>query len=225
MQDAKDQLGDKKNKKASESQKKAAQQQEAAQKLDNMQKKMEQEENEEDIDALREILENLIQLSFDQEALMKQLNTTQINNPQYVKIAQVQKKLKDDAKIIEDSLFALSKRQPKIENLINKEIADINANMDKSIKLLAERQGPVAAARQQYVMTSVNNLALLLSEALDQMQQQQQQSKPGSGSCKKPGKNSKPSAATMQKLQKEINDQIKSERRNGQPQWKKGRQG
>ncbi|MBL0047160.1 MAG: DUF4175 domain-containing protein [Bacteroidetes bacterium] len=210
MQDAKDQLGDKKNKKASESQKKAAQQQEElAQKLDNMQKKMEQEENEEDIDALREILENLIQLSFDQEGLMKQLNTTQINNPQYVKIAQVQKKLKDDAKIIEDSLFALSKRQPKIENMVNKEIADINANMDKSIKLLAERQSPVAAARQQYVMTSVNNLALLLSEALDQMQQQQQQSKPGSGSCKKPGKNSKPSAATMQKLQKEINDQIK----------------
>ena len=210
MKDSKESLGDKKNKKASDSQKKASEkQQELAQKLDAMQKEMQKEENEEDINALREILENLIQLSFDQEGLMKQLNNTQTNNPQYVKIAQTQKKLKDDAKIIEDSLFALSKRQPKIENIVNKEIGDINANMDKGIKFLAERQSPMAAARQQYVMTSVNNLALLLSEALDQMQQQQQNAKPGSGSCKKPGKNSKPSAATMQRLQKEINDQIK----------------
>ena len=210
MKDSKESLSVKKNKKASDSQKKASEkQQELAQKLDAMQKEMQKEENEEDINALREILENLIQLSFDQEGLMKQLNNTQTNNPQYVKIAQTQKKLKDDAKIIEDSLFALSKRQPKIENIVNKEIGDINANMDKSIGFLAERQSPMAAARQQYVMTSVNNLALLLSEALDQMQQQQQNAKPGSGSCKKPGKNSKPSAATMQRLQKEINDQIK----------------
>jgi hypothetical protein len=210
MKDSKESLGEKKAKKASDSQKKAAQkQQELAQKLDDMQKKMQSEENEEDIDALREILENLIQLSFDQEALMKQVNSTPTNNPNYVKIAQQQKKLKDDAKLIEDSLFALSKRQPKIENIVNKEIADINANMERSIKFLAERQSSMAAGRQQYVMTAVNNLALLLSESLDQMQQQQQQSKPGSGSCKKPGKNSKPSAATMQKLQKDINDQIK----------------
>lgn len=210
MNEAKENLADKKNKKASDAQKKAAQkQEELAQKLESMQKEMQNEENEEDIDALRAILENLIELSFDQEALMKQLNATQINNPQYLKIAQGQKKLKDDAKMIEDSLFALSKRNPKIENIVNKEIGDINSNMEKGIKFLAERQSPMAAARQQQVMTSVNNLALLLSESLNQMQQQQQQSKPGSGSCKKPGKNSKPSAATMQKLQKEINEQIK----------------
>ncbi len=210
MKESQENLQDKKNKKASESQKKAAQkQEELAQKLDDMQKQMQSQENEEDINALREILENLIQLSFDQEALMKQLNNTQTNNPQYVKIAQDQKRLKDDAKMIEDSLFALSKRNPQIENIVNKEIAEINANMDKGIKHLAERQSPMAASRQQFVMTSVNNLALLLSESLDKMQQQQQQSKPGSGSCKKPGKNSKPSAATMQKLQKDINEQIK----------------
>ena len=210
MKDAQQSLKDNKGKKASDAQKKAAQkQQELAQKLDDMQKQMQSEENEEDINALREILENLIQLSFDQEALMGQLNTTQTNNPQYVKIAQEQKRLKDDAKMIEDSLFALSKRQPKIENFVNKEIADINSNMDKGIKHLAERQSAMAASRQQFVMTAVNNLAMLLSESLDQMQKQQQQSKSGSGSCKKPGKNSKPSAATMQKLQKDINDQLK----------------
>jgi hypothetical protein len=93
--------------------------------------------------------------------------------------------------MIEDSLFALSKRNPKIENIVNKEISDINSNMEKGIKFLAERQSPMAAARQQQVMTSINNLALLLSESLNQMQQQQQKSKPGSGSCKKPGKKHK----------------------------------
>jgi hypothetical protein len=37
------------------------------------------------------------------------------------------------------------------------------------------------------VMTSTNNLALMLSESLDNLQQQQNQKNPGRWCCKKPG--------------------------------------
>ncbi|HQG38128.1 MAG TPA: hypothetical protein PLK15_03280, partial [Chitinophagales bacterium] len=58
----------------------------------------------------------------------------------------------------------------------------------------------VASVAQQMVMTSANNLALMLSESLDNIQQQQNQKKPGSGSCNKPGgKGEKPSMSEMQK--------------------------
>ena len=83
---------------------------ELAKKLSDMQQKMQQQEEGEDIDALRAILENLLHLSFDQEALMGELGKIKTDNPQYVKIARNQKKLKDDAEMIEDSLLALSKR-------------------------------------------------------------------------------------------------------------------
>jgi hypothetical protein len=47
----------------------------------------------------------------------------------------------------------------------------------------------MAADKQQHAMTSLNNLALLLDEALQQMMQQQASGMPGNGSCKKPGGN------------------------------------
>ncbi|MFN7689895.1 MAG: DUF4175 domain-containing protein, partial [Bacteroidota bacterium] len=196
MQDSKEQLNQKQNKKASKSQKSAAQ------KMEEMSQKMKESQDQEqdqgeDEQALRQILENLLAVSFSQEELMGKIKTIDRTNPQYLKLIQQQKKIKDDARMIEDSLFALSKRQPKIEAYVNREIADINNNMTKALRSMEDRNIYEAGSRGQYVMTAVNNLALLLSESLKQMQQQQQQqknSKPGSGSCKKPGgSGSKPS--------------------------------
>jgi hypothetical protein len=81
---------------------------------------------------------------------------------------------------------------------------------------MAERRTPQAAERQQFVMTSINNLTLMLGELSEQMQQQlaQQQQQQGQGSCNKPGSNkkpggNKPSMATMKQLQQQLNDQMK----------------
>lgn len=226
MEESGEQLDQKQNKKASKSQKSAAQ------KMDEMSQKMkqaksEEEESGEDEQALRQILENLIAVSFAEEELMNKIKVIDRANPQYLKLIQQQKKIKDDAKMIEDSLFALSKRQPKIEAYVNREIADINSNMTKALRFMEDRNTQEAASRGQYVMTAVNNLALLLSESLKQMQQQQQQSKnskPGSGSCKKPGgTGSKPSMSKMKAMQQQINKQI--EKMKEQMAKEKGKEG
>ena len=78
--------------------------------------------------------------------------------------------LKDDARLIEDSLLSLSKRQIKIQPFINKEIGQVNANMERAIADMADRQIYQARTRQQYVMTHVNNLALMLSQTLQHRQ-------------------------------------------------------
>jgi len=210
MEKSSEQLGDKKNKKSSESQKKAAEKMnEMAQKMAAMQSQA--QNSGEDMDALRQLLDNLLHLSFEQEELMENYKKMDRKNPEYVKITQQQKKLKDDAKMIEDSLFALSKRVVQLESTINKEIAAINNNMEKTIGFMAERQTPMAAARQQYVMTSINNLALLFDEALQQMQAQAQQ-KPGEGSCSKPGGNGKPKPGmgSVSKMQQQLQKQLEA---------------
>ena len=189
QKESSEQLENKKNSKASKSQKSAAQKMdELAQKMSALQAETQQQG--EDMDALRQLLDNLVHLSFEQEKLMENYKKTNRQSPEYIKMAQQQKKLKDDAKMIEDSLFALSKRVVQLKSVVNKEINLINSNMEKTIEFMAERMNPMAAARQQYVMTSLNNLALLFDEALQQMQQQAQ--KQGQGSCDKPGGGGKP---------------------------------
>ncbi len=83
--------------------------------------------------------------------------------------------MRDDAKVIEDSLFALSKRVPQLQAAVNREMNLVNENMDQALEQLAisradQRGKPQAADKQQRAMTSLNNLALLLDEALQQMQ-------------------------------------------------------
>jgi hypothetical protein len=218
MNNSSEELKNSKSAKASKSQKSASQKmQEMSQQMQEMQAQNAEESLEEDVKKLREILENLLQVSFDQEKLNKTLLRTEVNNPKYVEVNKEQKRLSDDTKMIEDSLFALSKRIMEISSFVNKEIAAIHMNMDKAIGHMAERRTPQAAERQQFVMTSVNNLTLMLSELSDQMQQQlaqQQQQQKGNGSCNKPGSkskpgNGKPSMAIMKQLQKELNDQMK----------------
>jgi len=185
-----------------------------SQKMKQEQQEQEQEQVEEDMNALRALLENLIRFSLNQEGLMEELKTMDVNNPRYTKLSQRQRELKDDAKVLEDSLFALSKRVVQISSVVNTEIATINDNISKSIAHLQDRIVPQARSEQQYVMTSVNNLALLLTEALEQMQQQMQQMKsqmPGSGSCKKPGSGKpSPSAQKMRQMQQQLNEQMKA---------------
>ena len=227
MQNSEEQLSHGKNSKASKSQKNASQKmQKLAEKMDKMKQDMEQQQNEEDADALRALLENLLHLSFDQEKLMQDLKTMDVNNPQYLKISQQQRKLKDDSKMIEDSLFALSKRVVQIQSKVNQEIANVNQNMDAALDNLEDRLVPQARSRQQFVMTSVNDLALLLSEALSQMQQQQAESnaackKPGSKPGNKPGKGKPKSASELRKMQEKLNENMKkmmdSMKQNGNP--------
>ena len=210
MEQSKEQLENKKNSKASESQKTAAEKmKKMGDKMQANKEEQQQEGAQENIDDLRALLENIIQLSFDQEKLMDNLKVTSTNDPKYVKQGQEQKKLKDDAKMIEDSLFALSKRVAELESIVNKEIGTINYNMLSAIDQIAERRTAGATSNQQYAMTSLNNLALLLDEALQQMQQQMANAKPGSGSCDKPGgKGAKPSMSSMKKMQEGMNKKL-----------------
>jgi hypothetical protein len=220
MEKSSEQLSKNEKKNASKSQKNAADKmQKMSEKLSQMQAAMQQEQQSEDIDKLRNILENLVQLSFGQESLMGELSKAKTNDPQYFKINQKQKKLQDDSKMIEDSLLALSKRVPQIQAVVNKEISSINMNMAKAVEEIKEAQTPSmdgrnhkaeGMSRQQYAMTSINNLALMLNEALQKMQDQaKQQGPPGSGSCNKPGgTGKKPSMANLRQMQEQLNKQI-----------------
>lgn len=216
MQQSSEQLKENKGKKASESQKGASEKMDQlAQKLNQMQQEMQQQEMQEDMQALRQILENLLKVSFDQEHLMKDLKDVNRNDPQYVKLTQDQKRMKDDIKIIEDSLLALSKRVVQIQSTINKELNALDDNMERTIDYMAERNVSQAVSRQQYSMTSINNLALLLNEVLNAMQQQMSSAMSGSGQCNKPGGKGA-SMQSLKEMQQQLSQQLEQMKNGGQ---------
>lgn len=207
------------NKKASEKQKKAAQEmKKMSKKMKDKKAEQEAKELEIDIQALREILENTIQLSKDQEKLMEQMQSIGGYNPQFVEAAQVQKKVKDDAKIIEDSLLALSKRVTEISTFVNREVSKLNDNLDRSVQSYGDRNFQDIRVRQQYSMTHANNLALMLSDILKQLQDalDGKGDSKGEGSPKKgKGKGGKGSSgqsksmSELKKAQEELNKQLR----------------
>jgi len=208
MQQSMQQMQQQQKSGASENQKQAAQKmQQMANNMQMMQMQQQQEQHEEDMQAIRQLLENLVQLSMEQEKLMNDIDQASINTPRYTSLTQQQYKLKDDAELVEDSLVALSKRVFQLEAFITTELAEVNRNMSSSIEQLADRQKGKATTHQQFVMTGVNNLALMLDEAMQQMQQQMAMQMQGNQMCQNPG--NKPGGMKgMGKMQQQLNDQI-----------------
>ena len=193
MKMSSDELGKGKQKKAGDKQKSAADEmKKLADELDKNQKEANKKEQEEDINSLRSILENLMTLSFDQEEVMNKIARVKDTDPVYRKYGRKQRSIMDETKIVKDSLEALAKRQPKIASFIDKELADITKNFGLAIEDLDEHRRRDLSFHQQSIMTSYNNLALLLNEALESMQNQMKSQSKGSGSCDNPGGSGKP---------------------------------
>ena len=224
MDDALDQLSNQKEKKASESQQKASDKmKDMAKKLNSLSQKSSQQEQE-DMATLRLLLEQLVTFSLQQEGLLSDLKNTNPQDPKYINIGQEQRKLKDKISVIDDSLTALAKRQIMISKKINSEVQLIKRNLTKSIKTLTERNKRDARLHQQTVMMHTNELGLLLSEIMKQMQQNM----PGNGQCNKPGGKSKkpgnslPQNAEQMKKQIDAMKKFMEGQKNGKQPGKEG---
>lgn len=212
MNDAKSKLDQGKKSKAGESQKSAAQKmKELSDQLNNQQESANKKQNEEDMSLIRLLLENLMSLSFDQEYVMNRFGKVKDMDPYYNKLGRKQRSIMDDNKMVEDSLMALAKRQTKIAPFIDKELKDIRSNFSLITDEIGEHNRRSLQTHQQYVMTSYNNLALMLNESLQAMQQQAQQQKPGSGSCDNPGGAGKKPSSSGEMSPGDMKDMLKKQ--------------
>ena len=187
---------------------------EMGQSLQSALESQQKEQLSEDMQTLRQILENLVTLSLDQEEILEAINSINLNSPLYLNYLQLQNKLQSDTEIIEDSLFALSKRQPQIQSVVNKEINSIYLNMSKALDEMAERRSQKARENQQFAMTSANNLALLLSEALEQMQKEMSNmdSNPSSKMCNKPNSSGESMKQSQQSIKEQMKEMLKNKK-------------
>ena len=211
MKKSLDQLNKKLKNKASKSQNKAGNNlKELSSKLKESFMESSSQSNIEDMHSLRQILENLISMSFTEEVLMGDVSTLDLNDPKYILLIQKQKTLQLNSELIKDSLYALAKRQPQISSVINKEVNKLSTSLEKSILNLEERFVSKANEQQQLAMTSANNLALMLSEALKQMQKDisQQSDSENKKMCNKPNSTGGQGMKELKGMQEELKKQL-----------------
>lgn len=204
-------------KKAAEAQQQAAQQmQQLGRKLQQDNDDSQQAETNLNAQQLRELLKSLVNSSFEQEKVMQAFRTTSASDPSYIALSQKQKDIKDNLKTAEDSLTALSKRVPQIQTNVNQEIKSIDEHINTAIENLGDRRTPEALRNQQYAMTSMNNLALMLDEVLDQLQNSMKNAKSGKG---------KQSMQQLSQMQMQLNKNMQKMRDQMQQQQGNQQQG
>ncbi|WP_415060747.1 hypothetical protein [Flavobacterium sp.] len=187
MQKASDELQKDQKDKAKPKQKSAAQKmKQMSQKMADSMASGQMEQMDEDIKAMRQILDNLLAFSFSQENLMKQFKGLKKGAPSYNKFLKNQQDLKQQFKHVDDSLFAMSLRNEMITEKVTEEIGKVHYNVDKSLETLAEAMIPKGVSHQQYTVSAANRLADFLSDIMNSMQMSM--SGMGSGAGKpKPG--------------------------------------
>lgn len=145
-------------------------------------------QNAENMRDLRQILKNLVFLSFSQEDILEKVRSTASGDPAYRMLSRQQQNLSEQSQVIRDSLYALARRAPELGNVVNNEILALEFNLVRSGELMGEGLYSQASANQQLVITAANNLALFLSDVLQSMEDQMSDAQGDSDNSSQGGK-------------------------------------
>lgn len=211
-----DQAGD--SEQSGDQQKSQSKKKDAGQKMQEMANSMmmnmqggSMEQLAEDAHLVRVLLENVVHSSHEQETLMLQIGQLRTDDPALVDKIIRQKELATNFDMVRDSLRSMAKRQPAIQNFVFDELHIIENQTSLAMEYLNNLHLSQAVRSQQTAMMSMNNLALMLAESLEQMENSLEgEGMPMSGKNQKPGKKgSTQSLKTMQQMQQQLGEQLK----------------
>jgi len=179
----------------------------------------------EDANLVRILLENVVRSSHAEEALMQEIAVMQNDDPSVSQKIARQKEISENFVMVDDSLRKMAMRQPSVKNFVFSELQRINQQLESAMQDILEIKFHSATSKQQNAMMSMNNLALMLAESLNEMNSEMNGS--SNNSCSKPGKSKgkqgKPkNMKNMQDLQNQLGEQLKKMQQQMQQQQKDG---
>ena len=164
----------------------------------------------EDARLVRTLLENVVHASHEQEALMTEIGSMRSDDPSLTDKIIHQKEVADNFNMVRDSLRNMAQRQPMIQNYIFDELHTIENQTSNAMKHLNNLKLSQALRHQQTAMMSMNNLALMLAESLENMESSMESMGMPMQSCQsKPGKQGQQSMKNMQQMQQQLSEQLK----------------
>lgn len=163
-------------------QKTAEEMQQLAEQMNGQLKGQQNKKQAENLNDVRQILDNLVNISFSQESLINYTKTTQSNAAYYQDLKKRQLSVRNDFALVRDSIYALAKREPELGHSVYSKIDEINSSMTQSLSFISDNNKSRSAIQQQIILTNVNDLALIFAEIEQNMQQQMQNGQQGNDS-------------------------------------------
>jgi hypothetical protein len=200
-------------------------QRKAAGKLDEMSRMMsemmaqsQQEREKEDLNQIKSLIYNLLEVSFEEEKLLsRNLNNTY----DYTQTLLDQNRLKNVLEKVSDTLYAIAGRQPAIgQDIFDAMHASLHS-ADKSLDFLQDTRYSLGKMYQHKMFEQVNRLIYLLNLFLDTKQNPSMAK--GQGSGKKPSESQLPDM--MKKKSGKIKQGMEELLRQMQQRKRQGNQG
>lgn len=166
----------------------------------------------EDAHQLRILLENVVRSSHRQEELLITLGKLSIDDPTVSEKIIQQKEILEHFVMTGDSLRAMALRQPMVQSYIFEELKSIDLQSGVALNSMTNLRFGAATASQQRALMAMNNLALLLAESLEDMQNSMQAMGDGKSQCKQNQSQSgskSQNMQNMQQMQEQLGKQLK----------------
>lgn len=205
-------------------------------KMSEMKEEMENKVSRETLNTMKKAVQDMLQISKEQEKLKNQTNASNYNSPQIPEINNNQNKLSESLQRVAKSLTEMSEKSFAVTPEMGKDIGKAMQQMQQAMADLADRNSPQAGRAQQESMTKLNSAIGQMQGAIGQMQGQGKGKGEGKGSQgsggSSPGMSDSPGgtgfsqslqqAAAQQQM---INNSLQQMMQQGQQQGKDGKGG
>ena len=170
MQDNADQIRQQQMQEAQQGQQQLQQQlQQLQQQLSEMQTGMQGRQMEMNVAGLRRALSDVLTLSQKQEELRRRLRNTASEAPSLREDARGQVELSEGLATVIDTLNNLAKNIPQMSREVQRQSGEAVRQMSRATDAMTERAVDQAAGYQKASMMHLNELALMLSDVMNQM--------------------------------------------------------
>ena len=164
----------------------------------------------EDAQLVRQMLENTVLASHRQENLMLEVGQMHKDDPQMSAKLVEQSELLQNFNMVRDSLKAMALRQPEIKNFVFDELHNIETQSNLALRSMNELNMYAATESQQRALMAMNNLALMLAESLENMQNSMMSmGMPMQGSNSQQGNQPSQNMKGMSQKQQELGKKLK----------------
>ena len=182
--------------------------QQLQQSLESMLSGMQSNQQQISFIALQRLLRDVLQLSFDQEALRLEVEKVVGDSPLLRDFAQRQSVLRSGLSTVADSLQSLARQVPQMTRQVQQVTGTALLTMENAVAIMVERNSPAAAREQLAAMTSLNELALLLSDLMDQLMNAPSNNSAGGMSMSEMIQQLQQMAAQQQQLNQQIQEML-----------------
>jgi len=141
-------------------------------KMSELKQEMENKVSRETLNTMKKAVQDMLQISKEQEQLKNQTNASNYNSPQLPEINNKQNKLNESLQRVANSLAQLSEKSFAVTPEMGKDIGKAMQEMNTAMAELAERHTAQAGKAQQQSMAKMNSAVSQMQGMLGQMQGQ-----------------------------------------------------